>query len=347
MDIWAHAGYGAVVIIILMMVWRKRKTAMQRNLVAWVLGLLSLFRLLQPTSAIAQGWEIDWDAVERIGNAVASEIQASPLADQILALSNRVEVDWELVGKLVDEVLDGSSWELAAEVRPLAERALLQLEQLEGGALAAAWFRQRLDYLQVAEGYVKQAKRSPVSRPRNVPVHTVQLDADTQQWIRRLPAEPRASAKTLVPGLRRRFEAEGVPSALLWVAEVESSFNPSARSPVGAAGLYQFMPATAQSLGLSLQPVDQRLDPLLSATAAARYLKRLHRRFADWPLALAAYNAGQGRVGKLLRNQRVRSFEAIADRLPVETRMYVPRIAAVVKQREGLELSQLPSPTVP
>lgn len=333
---------------------------MKRYLPTTSLAILAFILVgLPPVAVFAQGWKMDWDAVERIGNAVASEIQASPLADQIAALSDSVEVDWELVGRLIEQALDGSSWEPVAALRPLAERALTQLDALEGGDAAAVWFRQRLGYLKVAEQYVKASKPPPPLAPakptppaappkRPVPVvsvrHTVKLNKDTQLWINRLPAEPGPTAQRLSPTLRRIFEKEGVPPALIWLAEVESSFNPAARSPVGAAGLYQFMPATATRFGLALKPVDQRLDPERSATAAARYLRLLHKRFADWPLALAAYNAGEGRVGRTLRQRGGRSFEDIADGLPVETRMYVPRIAAVVKQREGLDLSQLPAP---
>jgi len=317
---------------------------------------------LLPAEVTAQGWEVDWEAVGRIGAAVSAGIQASPFAEQIAALSDSVEVDWELVGKLTAQVLDGTSWEQAAALRPLAEQALARLDTLEGGEVAAAWFRQRLGYLQVAERYVNEQKKPPVAplpvapppgsptvprKPVSVPPvrHTVKLDTDTQLWIRRLPAEPAPAAQRLAPALRRIFEAEGVPPALLWLAEVESSFNPAARSPVGAAGLYQFMPATATRFGLALEPVDQRLDPELSAAAAARYLRILYGRFADWPLALAAYNAGEGRVGRALRIRGARSFEDIADGLPVETRMYVPRIAAVVQHREGADLRLLPAPS--
>jgi membrane-bound lytic murein transglycosylase D len=140
--------------------------------------------------------------------------------------------------------------------------------------------------------------------------------------------------------LKPVFAAQGVPPELVWLAEVESSFNPSARSPVGAAGLFQLMPPTAKSLGLAARP-DERLDPAKSAGAAARYLKYLHGKFNDWPLALAAYNLGEGRLQKLLERYRVRTFDQVATHLPAETQMYVPRIDAVLQRREGLTLAKL------
>ncbi len=128
------------------------------------------------------------------------------------------------------------------------------------------------------------------------------------------------------------------------MAEVESSFNPKARSPVGAAGLFQLMPATAKQNGLSLFPRDERLQPEKNARAAAQYLKYLHGRFGDWRLALAAYNAGEGRVQRLLQKHKARTFDRIATRLPAETQMYVPKIEATLLRREGLSLAALKGP---
>jgi len=99
---------------------------------------------------------------------------------------------------------------------------------------------------------------------------------------------------------------------------VESGFDQRALSPAGAAGLFQLMPDTARRFGLSLWPRDQRYQPESSATASARYLKYLHERFKDWRLALAAYNAGEGTVQKLLDRYKTASYDAIAGHLPAE-----------------------------
>ena len=163
-----------------------------------------------------------------------------------------------------------------------------------------------------------------------------------QVWLRKLANRPApARSAALLPDLKRAFQAEGVPPALVWQAEAESTFNPAARSPAGAAGLYQFMPATAQQFGLRLSPEDERLDAVKNARAAAKYLKLLHGRFGNWPLAFAAYNCGQGRVSNLLRTSGGRTFDDIHDRLPAETRMYVPKIAALVQMRENADLERL------
>ena len=147
-----------------------------------------------------------------------------------------------------------------------------------------------------------------------------------------------------MPRLRAAFAAEGVPPELAWLAEAESSLNPAARSPAGAKGLFQFMPATAKAEGLSIFLPDERTDPEKSARAAARYLKTLHRRFGNWALVLAAYNAGEGRVSRTLAKRGATSFSAIADALPAETRMYVPKVCALIATRAGVAPHQIAAP---
>jgi hypothetical protein len=119
-------------------------------------------------------------------------------------------------------------------------------------------------------------------------------------------------------------------SPYLWdVARVESGFNPSALSPKGALGMFQFMPGTARRFGLRVDGrVDERLDAARSAVAAARYLNFLHGMFGDWKLALAGYNAGENRVLEAIREGGTRDFHELSRRglLPEETRLYVPRV---------------------
>jgi len=142
--------------------------------------------------------------------------------------------------------------------------------------------------------------------------------------------------------LQAVFDEAQVPRELVWLAEVESAFNPSARSHAGAVGLYQLMPQTAKSLGLSVEPTDERLIPEENARAAARYLRHLYRRFGDWSLVLAAYNAGETRIDRLLTEAEANSFEMIAPLLPAETRAYVPKMDSVLRRREQCSLHDLP-----
>lgn len=131
------------------------------------------------------------------------------------------------------------------------------------------------------------------------------------------------------------FAAGEIPAELAYLAAVESNFNPVARSHAGAVGMWQFMPATARRFGLrvSYPWYDERLDPELSTRAAARLLAHLHDRYDSWELALAAYNAGEGRVNRALRrarrNNQPEDFWNL--HLPPQTRAYVPSFLAMTK----------------
>jgi soluble lytic murein transglycosylase-like protein len=127
--------------------------------------------------------------------------------------------------------------------------------------------------------------------------------------------------------LQETFRAEGVPVELLAVGWVESRFNQLALSPKGARGVWQLMPATARRYGLQVSAErDERTDLRLSTRVAARHLADLYAQFSDWPLALAAYNAGAGRVGRALAHARSRDFWRLRTWLPAETQSYVPAV---------------------
>ena len=120
---------------------------------------------------------------------------------------------------------------------------------------------------------------------------------------------------------------EGMPTELQYLPVIESAINPNAISRAGAAGLWQFMPATAKGLGMEVNSlIDERRDPRLSSRNAARYLKQLHEIYNDWSLAIAAYNCGPGNVNKALRRagEGKKDFWQIYEYLPAETRGYVP-----------------------
>jgi membrane-bound lytic murein transglycosylase D len=207
----------------------------------------------------------------------------------------------------------------------------------------AVWLRPRLDYFKVADEFLltipppKVEPGQPI-KPRLNPSAGWQREVWVQEVTNR-PWPPAAS--NLVTRLKPIFTAEKIPAELVWLAEVESSFDARARSPVGAAGLFQLMPATARRFGLDLWPRDQRLQPDPSARAAAQYLKFLHDRFKDWRLALAAYNSGEGTVQRLLLRHKGRTYDDIAVRLPAETQMFVPKVEAVILRREGIGLAAL------
>jgi membrane-bound lytic murein transglycosylase D len=97
-------------------------------------------------------------------------------------------------------------------------------------------------------------------------------------------------------------------------------------------------------MGLSLLPFDERTNPEKSARAAAKLLRKLHGMFGSWPLALAAYNSGEGTVRRALKANGATTYAGIADKLPSETRLYVPKVLALVALRAGVAPESLPAP---
>jgi membrane-bound lytic murein transglycosylase D len=291
--------------------------------------------------AATEGETLYWDDLVEEGAAWLRENTALDLEAAAGALGTNE--DWSVLLNQAAEALASDSYELLARFEPEVRWTLAQLDQVEGAAPYADWLRQRLDFFQEAEVYLRPSPSAPrpahppaVSSP---PAPVRPAPHDVAIWSDRLAQRrPPARAGALVPELKQIFREEGVPPALVWLAEVESSFNPRARSPAGAAGLYQLMPATARSLGVAIEPEDERLDAATNARAAARYLRLLHRRFGAWDLALAAYNAGPGRVSGTLKRTGGRSFGDIAPSLPSETRMYVPKVIATVQVREQVDL---------
>jgi len=168
--------------------------------------------------------------------------------------------------------------------------------------------------------------------------HAMQLDhrlenhrvAQEIAWLQRHPD----FIDRLAPRLQRfgplifqELERRNMPGELLFLAVIESALDPFAFSPGGAAGLWQFMPATGKRFGLKVDWwVDERRDPLLATGAALDYLQLLHRRFGSWELAIAAYNAGEGRISRAVRRADSKDFFQL--RVPRETAGYVPRLYA-------------------
>ncbi|MBR2379360.1 MAG: lytic transglycosylase domain-containing protein, partial [Bacteroidaceae bacterium] len=132
-----------------------------------------------------------------------------------------------------------------------------------------------------------------------------------------------------MPIFEQALEEAGLPLELKYLSVVESALRPSATSRVGAAGLWQFMPATGRMYNLHISTlVDERRDPYKSSVAAAQYLKDLYEMFGDWHLALAAYNCGPGRIARAINSTGKKDFWDIYYTLPSETRMYVPLFIA-------------------
>jgi membrane-bound lytic murein transglycosylase D len=133
--------------------------------------------------------------------------------------------------------------------------------------------------------------------------------------------------------IRRVLRENGMPEDILWLSLVESGFDPTIYSPVGAAGLWQFMPHGARVYGLTVDRwIDERLDPERSTVAAVRYLADLHKRFGGWELAFAAYNMGYGGLLASIRKYNTNDFwelSRLEAGMPLETALYVPKIVAM------------------
>jgi membrane-bound lytic murein transglycosylase D len=134
-----------------------------------------------------------------------------------------------------------------------------------------------------------------------------------------------------IPMIHRVFQEEGIPGDLAQVAMIESSFIPRAHSPKTAHGIWQFMPRTGRQYGLTSNAVvDERSDPEKATRAAAKHLAYLHDLFHDWFLALAAYNAGEGRVLRAIEKTGLNDFWQLAASgiLKAQTVNYVPAVIA-------------------
>jgi membrane-bound lytic murein transglycosylase D len=165
--------------------------------------------------------------------------------------------------------------------------------------------------------------------------------------MRRLLDNGRRYAYFVLEELERR----GMPSELALLPMVESSYNPKALSPARAAGLWQFIPSTGKSYGLSQSWwEDNRRDVVSSTGAALDYLSYLYSLMGDWHLALASYNWGEGSVGRAVaKNQAQGQATGYDDlRMPAETKNYVPRLQAIKNiLRDPQLVAQMNLPVLP
>ena len=184
----------------------------------------------------------------------------------------------------------------------------------------------------------------PAAAPHASPIDVVEVErphALTITWIKRLCDDdvpgsegPLHALRTGrdVPRLQTILVEEGLPPEMVAVPAVESRLRRDARGRHGERGIWQIRPATARRMGLRVSAGrDDRLDLERSTRAAARYLAALRARYGAWPLALAAYNAGEGRVNRALVRHPGAAFWELAERraLPNHSRTYVPKVLAM------------------
>ncbi|MQA92540.1 MAG: transglycosylase SLT domain-containing protein [Gemmatimonas sp.] len=197
---------------------------------------------------------------------------------------------------------------------------------------------------------------APAAEPEVVPT-TLAVDAEptwdlpnldhprVDYWVKRFTTDKRGEFSRFlsrsgryIPMISEKLEERGMPRDLVYLAMIESGFNPKAYSRANASGLWQFIAETGRRYGLEInRAVDERNDPVEATDAALDYLTYLHGRFGSWYLAAAGYNTGENRVGRIMRqvtgSERGNeySYYEIWNRLPRETRDYVPLMIAAAR----------------
>lgn len=175
------------------------------------------------------------------------------------------------------------------------------------------------------------------------------FDADVRSYLNRfLTYGSKETASMLgrgmvyLPVIEHYLEMKGLPKQLKYLPMMESSLLIHAVSTKGAAGLWQLTPETARSLGLTIdEHLDERKDPHRSTEAAVKYLKKLHKKYGTWELALVAYNCGPGRLNKAILQAGCNEYQQVKLYLPKETQAYLARYLATAYVGEHFQYHQL------
>ncbi|RPH76706.1 MAG: LysM peptidoglycan-binding domain-containing protein, partial [Candidatus Rokuibacteriota bacterium] len=212
-----------------------------------------------------------------------------------------------------------------------------------------------------ADAFADSSRAAIVSAIAAKPAYPVSINPQVQYFLDRFTGARRDVVNLWVGRsgrylgmIREVLRSRGLPEELAYTAMIESGFNPLAVSRVGAKGMWQFMAATARRYGLRVDRwIDERLDPEKSTVAAAAYLKDLYNIFGSWPLAQAAYNAGEMRVIRAIRATGSSDFWTLAQtrHLHPETKDFVPAIHAATLIAEnatqyGFEFAEVDTPHV-
>jgi membrane-bound lytic murein transglycosylase D len=206
-----------------------------------------------------------------------------------------------------------------AEALAQVEDLRRQLQALSAGGLTAANYRLPAK-VEFAGQVVPTGRREVWERLDQEFLLYIGRPGQVMLWLKRMGA--------FMPMIEQRLKEFGLPDDLKYLAVVESSLRPTATSSASAAGLWQFIEGTGRRYEMdSNSVIDERMDVFKATDGAMQYLQRLYNLFNDWPLALAAYNAGEGRVLDELREQAVGSYYDLA--LPAETERFVYKIVAV------------------
>jgi len=339
---------------------KMRKRRFKRNLIyypaAGVVALSSFFGLKKPPKmrekdeshnvltigasalgSMRQSIKNDLHAIWKHGDTAGAPTidisSAEPLQQAFghlqLARGHWDKGEYDKAGQEADEVtrilaytpvgIDPEKTQVRDELRMQLSQLVVDLNQLSNG--------------QPAPEQVAAAPVGPLNLELNRPVEReIGLFQGTQRATF-VQGYQRAGAH--MPFIQKKIAEMGMPKELGWLPLIESGFKTSAKSQVKALGLWQFMPATGEQLGLERDRwIDERMNPEQASEAALTYLKYLHGQFGDWNKALAAYNYGEGNIRKVLRRMKRDpehvSFWDMTARLPEETARYVPKFLAAV-----------------
>jgi membrane-bound lytic murein transglycosylase D len=222
---------------------------------------------------------------------------------------------------------------LALDLSAPLRMELSGLRDRLNGLADAARADQQAAIAAAAEG--NEADHSVLNAPAEYEIEA-QMNPEVERWITYYTTTGRATFERwwkrsglYMDLFQTTLRREGVPPDLAHLVFVESGFNVHARSYAAAVGPWQFLRSTGRLFGLTVNKwIDERRDPEKSTVAAARYLKHLYTIFGDWPLALASYNAGEGRMLRSIKQQGTTNYWDL--HLPRQTEDYVPQFMAVL-----------------
>ena len=257
------------------------------------------------------------------GGATADELKAKKDDPE---LSKLLEAERVLFPRPLPGMAPGWSWELPTSTGAGASALDTGLPPSPAGFTGAP---------------PPSAKEADWLRGLAVPNLPIRYDERLLKYLKFFRDSPSGSAVAKVwarkcgryeAAVRASLAQAGLPTDLVWLSLIESGHNPSIVSPAGAVGLWQFMPETARTYGLTVDRwVDERQDPARETEAAVRFLADLYRRFGSWDLAMAAYNMGHGGLGRAIKKFNSNDFWELARHeagIPWETTLYVPKILA-------------------
>ncbi|WP_028974332.1 LysM peptidoglycan-binding domain-containing protein [Spirochaeta cellobiosiphila] len=188
-------------------------------------------------------------------------------------------------------------------------------------------------YRRNPEDYFIQNQTKPLSlqgidHPRTVKYLNKYGQGEGLEWVKRALKR----AEPLLPFIQEEVEKNGIPPEVTYLPVIESAYRSIATSHAGAAGLWQFIPSTGTLFGLTINEwIDQRRDFYQATLSAMKTLKYNYAHTGDWLLALSAYNAGLGRIQRIIKENNSNDYWHLADigALPIETRDYIPKLLAV------------------